>query len=736
MADDDVIDLLSSDDESDQLPPPPAAAAAAAASSAGPAGTRGRKRASVACTSYDLSGADNSEPAAAVDLGCVDLASGDGAGGQGRHELTIAAEAKLSAVVAEAVESFVSLGLVAAAVPEDPSGKRQRTDSGAAATQTVSMKGLMALSASELRQRCRKNFVSASGTKPVLAKRLMAKERGHGGNWAAGTGFGGVDSMHASDQAWCAKSETAAQQRAERKLGQHLQALRMGLPVGSFAPDIRPVLRKSSIRAGIAALIRNSSLLDMADCRREVFTEALEVLVALANHAQGKDVLVEPLDSSDSAQSLRSLLLEMQAQAKVFLGGFKASANEPERGGTAATPFASSGEDEHGMMNGLTVALHIQTVAQLMATIPLVQSTRGTAESNKARPATQSGLAISSRSYTSGGSSQPAAAAAASGGAAHAAMKTYCIALKDLQLDEAEGLAGSGHSFCSVQSQGARGSRLLRQVSVLATSLPLDVGSSVFVRYDSQHLSSLRACISGPAGTPYEKGLFFFDIFLPSDFPAVPPKVKYLTTGAGRVRFNPNLYENGKVCLSLLGTWSGPGWIPNKSSLIQVLISIQSLILVEQPYFNEPSFEVSMGTPQGTKQSDACVVFVIPLVELAESVKSRARCLSPQVQSRDSQGYRCSRYAQHSEVPSTVLRTGCGEALRAFKRQCPGFSDWVVRGGTEGSQKRQGNYGTWVINAERATRSEGRCRPAQAARQAPSTGKLQLTSQLCPTVEY
>lgn len=30
------------------------------------------------------------------------------------------------------------------------------------------------------------------------------------------------------------------------------------------------------------------------------------------------------------------------------------------------------------------------------------------------------------------------------------------------------------------------------------------------------------------------------------------------TTGGGKVRFNPNLYNNGKVCLSLLGTWSGP----------------------------------------------------------------------------------------------------------------------------------------------------------------------------------
>jgi hypothetical protein len=61
------------------------------------------------------------------------------------------------------------------------------------------------------------------------------------------------------------------------------------------------------------------------------------------------------------------------------------------------------------------------------------------------------------------------------------------------------------------------------------------------------------------------------------------------TTGGGRVRFNPNLYACGKVCLSLLGTWSGAqgeSWNPDASSALQVLISIQSLILVDDPYFN------------------------------------------------------------------------------------------------------------------------------------------------------
>jgi len=98
-------------------------------------------------------------------------------------------------------------------------------------------------------------------------------------------------------------------------------------------------------------------------------------------------------------------------------------------------------------------------------------------------------------------------------------------------------------------------------------------------------------------------GLFEFDILLPLSYPQSPPLVSLVTTGGGRVRFNPNLYECGKVCLSLLGTWAGPGWNASTSTLLQVLVSIQGLILVPDPYFNEPGYEGSQGTPQGKAAS-------------------------------------------------------------------------------------------------------------------------------------
>lgn len=98
--------------------------------------------------------------------------------------------------------------------------------------------------------------------------------------------------------------------------------------------------------------------------------------------------------------------------------------------------------------------------------------------------------------------------------------------------------------------------------------------------------------------TPYAHGLFVFDVYFPPDYPHVPPLVTFMTTGGGQVRFNPNLYIDGKVCLSLLGlTFSqdeSQRWNPEQSSLGQILLSIQSQIFgVKEPYFNEGSGERS-----------------------------------------------------------------------------------------------------------------------------------------------
>lgn len=149
--------------------------------------------------------------------------------------------------------------------------------------------------------------------------------------------------------------------------------------------------------------------------------------------------------------------------------------------------------------------------------------------------------------------------------------------------------------------------RLVQEFTALQQSLPVCYDASVFVRTDENSISAIRALMTGPKDTPYENGCFIFDTYITTAFPNEPPKTWYMNTGG--VRFNPNLYDSGKVCLSLLGTWGGDrggeSWNPKSSSLFQLYMSIQSQILVEQPWFNEPGYERSFGTASGKQSSDA-----------------------------------------------------------------------------------------------------------------------------------
>ncbi|KAF3212565.1 hypothetical protein TWF679_005755 [Orbilia oligospora] len=105
--------------------------------------------------------------------------------------------------------------------------------------------------------------------------------------------------------------------------------------------------------------------------------------------------------------------------------------------------------------------------------------------------------------------------------------------------------------------------------------------------------------------------LFEFDFTIPPNYPNDPPKVTFKTTGGGRVRFNPNLYETGKVCLSILGTWGGSSheqWQPRTSTLLQVLVSLQSMIFCAEPYYNEPGYE-QIFSPNESKRYNEVVQF-------------------------------------------------------------------------------------------------------------------------------
>jgi ubiquitin-protein ligase len=129
----------------------------------------------------------------------------------------------------------------------------------------------------------------------------------------------------------------------------------------------------------------------------------------------------------------------------------------------------------------------------------------------------------------------------------------------------------------------------------------------IYVKTINDKIDRIYMMLVGPDDTPYEGCLFFFTIDPAMQFQSIsaeqahkqypynPPRVLFYSPYS--IRCHPNLYQPhtmaegcnaGKVCLSILGTWSGPNWVPMMSflTIAQTILSI----LDNEPLRNEPGY--------------------------------------------------------------------------------------------------------------------------------------------------
>ena len=61
-----------------------------------------------------------------------------------------------------------------------------------------------------------------------------------------------------------------------------------------------------------------------------------------------------------------------------------------------------------------------------------------------------------------------------------------------------------------------------------------------------------KATIMGPSETPYQGGVFYLDIYFPTDYPFKPMKINFTTK-----IYHPNIDSSGNICLDILkNNWS------------------------------------------------------------------------------------------------------------------------------------------------------------------------------------
>jgi ubiquitin-protein ligase len=112
----------------------------------------------------------------------------------------------------------------------------------------------------------------------------------------------------------------------------------------------------------------------------------------------------------------------------------------------------------------------------------------------------------------------------------------------------------------------------------------------VYIHFDELDINHMIVMIRGQEG-PYEFCQFLFHIHFSDDYPMTPPIVKFCSSD-GRTRLNPNLYIEGKVCLSILGTWQGDPWT-SVMTIKTIILSIMALVMTSEPLRNEPGLESS-----------------------------------------------------------------------------------------------------------------------------------------------
>ncbi|PON56592.1 Ubiquitin-fold modifier-conjugating enzyme [Parasponia andersonii] len=114
---------------------------------------------------------------------------------------------------------------------------------------------------------------------------------------------------------------------------------------------------------------------------------------------------------------------------------------------------------------------------------------------------------------------------------------------------------------------------------------PVDGFSAGLV--DESNIFEWRVTIIGPPDTPYDGGFFNAIMSFPSDYPNKPPTVRFTSE-----MWHPNVYSDGKVCISIL---HAPGDDPNGYELASErwnpLHTVESIVLSIISMLSSPNDE-------------------------------------------------------------------------------------------------------------------------------------------------
>lgn len=125
--------------------------------------------------------------------------------------------------------------------------------------------------------------------------------------------------------------------------------------------------------------------------------------------------------------------------------------------------------------------------------------------------------------------------------------------------------------------------RLMKELKVIKAS------SEMYIDVSDNNMKNFKIMFFGPPDSVFHTGIFVFEFTIPDNYPFDVPKVLFITGGIINARIHPNLYKEGKVCLSILNTWGSKEWSP-LLTIEKIILTIKG-ILDNNPISHEPGFD-------------------------------------------------------------------------------------------------------------------------------------------------
>lgn len=125
--------------------------------------------------------------------------------------------------------------------------------------------------------------------------------------------------------------------------------------------------------------------------------------------------------------------------------------------------------------------------------------------------------------------------------------------------------------------------RLMKEIKILKES------KDMYIDISDDNMKEFKIMFFGPPDSLFHNGIFLFKFEISDNYPFTAPKVTFMTGGIINARIHPNLYKEGKVCLSILNTWGANEWCP-LLTIEKVIYTIKGL-LDNNPISHEPGFE-------------------------------------------------------------------------------------------------------------------------------------------------